>query len=68
MILEDIIDAASKFADENLAAAIAIGLVFFLFLLKKPKYFLIVVLVLAAGIAVFDLFQKLAVKTGMAGF
>jgi hypothetical protein len=56
------------FMEANLPVSIAIGFVFFLFMLKKPKYFIITVLVLVGGLVVFDLFQKLAVKTGMSGF
>jgi hypothetical protein len=63
-----IIDTVSSYIETNLAVSIAIGFVFLLFLLKKPKYFMIVVLVLVAGLAVFELFQKLAVKTGLGGF
>jgi hypothetical protein len=68
MNFEQIIDTVSSFIETNLAVSIAIGFVFLLFLLKKPKYFMIVVLVLVAGLAVSELFQKLAVKTGLGGF
>ena len=68
MIFERILDLSMSFIETNLPVSIAIGFVFLLFLLKKPKYFIIVLLVLAAGVAVFDLFQKLAVKTGLGGF
>lgn len=63
-----IIDTVSNYIETNLALSIAIGFVFLLFLVKKPKYFMIVVLVLVAGLAVSELFQKLAVKTGLGGF
>jgi len=68
MIFRRITDLSMSFIETNLAVSIAIGFVFLLFLLKKPKYFMIVVLVLVAGLFIFDLFQKLAVKTGLGGF
>jgi hypothetical protein len=68
MIFSRIIDTVSSYIDTNPAVSIAVGFVFLLFLLKKPKYFMIIFLILVAGLAVFDLFQKLAVKTGLGGF
>jgi hypothetical protein len=68
MDIGQIIDQSKSFIETNLPVSIAIGFVFLLLLLKKPKYFMIVVLVLASGLAVFELFQKLAVKTGLGGF
>lgn len=68
MIFQQILDKILAFTETNLAVSVAIGFVFLLFALKRPKYFIIVVLVIAGGIVVFDLFQKLAVKTGLGGF
>jgi hypothetical protein len=68
MIFGRIIDTASGYIDTNPAVSVAVGFVFLLFLLKRPKYFMIIFLVVGAGLAVFDLFQKLAVKTGLGGF
>ena len=68
MNFQQIIDNLKNFMETNLAVSIAIGFVFLLFMLKKPKYFIIVVLVLVGSLVVFDLFQKLAVKTGLSGF
>ena len=68
MNFQHIIDNIKNFTETNLAVSIAIGFVFLLFLLKKPKYFIIIVLVLIGSLAVFDLFQKLAVSTGLSGF
>jgi chromate transport protein ChrA len=68
MIFSRIIDTVSRYIDTNPAVSIAVGFVFLLFLLKKPKYFMVIILILVAGLAVFDLFQKLAVKTGLGGF
>lgn len=63
-----IIDSVRTFVETHFAVSIAIGFIFLLFLLKKPKYFMITVIVLAAGLALLELFQKLAVKTGLGGF
>ncbi|KPK00808.1 MAG: hypothetical protein AMK71_07815 [Nitrospira bacterium SG8_35_4] len=68
MIFQQIIEYSKSFIESNLPVSIAIGFVFLLFMLKKPKYFMIVVLVLVAGLSVFELFQKLAIKTGLGGF
>lgn len=68
MLFGRIIDNISNFIETNLPLSIAIGFVFLLFMLKKPKYFIIVLLVLVGGIFILDLFQNLAVKTGLGGF
>lgn len=68
MVFERIVDAAKGYSETHLAISIAVGCVFLLFMIKKPKYFIIVVSVLAGGLFLFELFQKLAVKTGLGGF